>query len=1197
MKRYFFSQYLASLVVAGFGLFLSDCLSAVTFSVTPLAVGNQYAGAITLQIGGLTNGETVVVQKFLDLNTNGVINASDWLVQQFNLTDGHAGMAIGGVTNFNVPGDTNTMAGQITAKLNFRNGDFMQNLVGKYLYKLSSPSGHFTPKTNLFSVTNFPYAQKFTGNVVSNGTSTTLPNAIVILCPPPGPGDSGPSGPPLAGAIANNSGSYTIQAPPRTYSLIAFKNNYVVNFSTPPVFTLSSGQTVTTNLTVANATSSISGKVVDANNASIGLPGILLSVQATNGLMGVGVTDTNGNFTVGVPSSPAQWWLGADISGLMVHGYLGLGDRTHANAGQTGVTLALPKATALFYGSVKDNLGNPLPGIEVYANDNNNDQYESDGFTDANGNYVAGALAGDWRVEISSDTSPTNYLLSQPDFGSNGGTNISANTAVQINFTALLVIHYISGSLKDSSGNPIVGVGVWAYATIDGVGYHQGSVDTDADGNYSLNVANGTWTVGVSSGGGDDSLPGNYLCPANQSVVIANNNATANFTALSATRHITGHVQQANSSPIGYVGVWASATINSVDYFQYVDADGNGNYSLNVANGSWTVGVNCGGGSDSLDAILGRGTYKSPGNQNVTINNDDGVANFTVEPLQPLQMTTTSPLPGGTVGVYYEQSLSAAGGQPPYWWWLPGGTMTLPPGTSGDMSYSSDGTNYTISGTPTTAGTFSFWVGVIDNAQPQNVLTQMFSITIEAGRAPGQLKWSGALNGGPIYYSSPAIGPEGTIYVGSGAPFSGAPMRGLYAVNPDGSLKWQYTGTNMLDLYTPSVGGDGTIYVQDSSSSLHAFNSDGTLKWKYPLNRWIEVGQTAPAIASDGTIYVGAETLYAINPDGTLKWRNTHNGIGYSVIRSSPAIATNGTVYFGMNGFFEDPGFSFGNALLALNPDGSLKWEYILRGTSWVFSSPAIGADGTIFIGAETSGDLSFVYAVNANGTLKWRYDVTGGRTIRSSPAIGVDGTIYIGTKAGAAAYADFLALNPNGTLKWKYSMDVAAADIYCSPAIGADGTIYFGAETWFLYALNPDGSLAWKYSSNSAINWTSPAIDSKGTIYIGNNEGNLFAINSSSMGLASSPWPKFRHDNWNTGYWTTQEPNSGPLLHVILTSTNTVAVSWPAPSTGFVLQQNADLGATNWIAPSETINDNGTTKSIIVNPPTGNRFYRLFHP
>jgi hypothetical protein len=737
MKAKTLSSCILLLALAACQQIASTARAAVTFNVTPSAVSNTYNGTIMLQVSGLTNTETVLVQKFIDLNTNGVVDSGEWLVQQFQLTDGQAGMVIGGIVNSNVPGDTDSTAGQITAQLNFRNGDFIQNIAGQYAFKLSSPGGHFAPITSLFSVTNLPYTQKITGNVVSNGTSTTLPNAVVLLFGPPRSGDKGPKGPPVAGAVADNSGGYTIPAPPGIYAPAAFKAGYVVDFSTLPVITLSSGQTVITNLTGTNATTSIFGTLVDANNPGIALPGVLLPVKSSDGLLAVNFTDANGIFNV--PVTAGMWGLKPDDTALIVHGYLGWQNDYITNAGATGVTLTVPKATALFYGNVKDGLGTPLPGIDVYAYDNGSQLYETDAYTDANGKYVAGALGGlgsndPWSLQISSDTSPTNYIFSQPAFAQNGGTNLSAGATVQVKFTAVLATNHITGSLKDDGGNPIARVGIWAGATINAVDYNLGSVSTDASGNYWLNVANGNWTVGLSTCTDcGDSLPSNYLSPANQSVVIANNNGTVNFTAPLASHHITGHVQQANSNPIGNVGVWASATINSVAYSQYVDADGSGNYSLNVANGSWTVGVECFGGGDSLDNILGSGTYLCPNNQITNIVNNSAVVNFTVQPggSAPLQITT-SDLPGGMVGAYYSGSLGLTGGQPPYTWWLPGGTMSLPPGQSGDMSFSSDGT---ISGTPGTAGTYTFWVGVYDGASPPNTVTQQVSLTISQSGA------------------------------------------------------------------------------------------------------------------------------------------------------------------------------------------------------------------------------------------------------------------------------------------------------------------------------------------------------------------------------------------------------------------------------------------------------------------------------
>ena len=83
-------------------------------------------------------------------------------------------------------------------------------------------------------------------------------------------------------------------------------------------------------------------------------------------------------------------------------------------------------------------------------------------------------------------------------------------------------------------------------------------------------------------------------------------------------------------------------------------------------------------------------------------------------------------------------------------------------------------------------------------------------------------------------------------------------------------------------------------------------------------------------------------------------------------------------------------------------------------------------------------------------------------------------------------------------------------------------------------------------------------------------------------------------------GFWgiiSTVQTIGAPNLNIQVTATNTIMVSWPSPSTGFNLQQNLDLTAANWVTPSESVTDNGTLKFIIVNPPVGNRFYRLSKP
>jgi hypothetical protein len=81
-------------------------------------------------------------------------------------------------------------------------------------------------------------------------------------------------------------------------------------------------------------------------------------------------------------------------------------------------------------------------------------------------------------------------------------------------------------------------------------------------------------------------------------------------------------------------------------------------------------------------------------------------------------------------------------------------------------------------------------------------------------------------------------------------------------------------------------------------------------------------------------------------------------------------------------------------------------------------------------------------------------------------------------------------------------------------------------------------------------------------------------------------------------GFWgviaAVQTPGA-PLLTITLNSPpSTVTVSWPSPSTGFGLQENADMNAASWNAVPPTNTDNGTIKSIVVPAGPGNRFYRL---
>jgi outer membrane protein assembly factor BamB len=68
---------------------------------------------------------------------------------------------------------------------------------------------------------------------------------------------------------------------------------------------------------------------------------------------------------------------------------------------------------------------------------------------------------------------------------------------------------------------------------------------------------------------------------------------------------------------------------------------------------------------------------------------------------------------------------------------------------------------------------------------------------------------------------------------------------------------------------SPAIASDGTIYVGSEDGSLYALNPDGTLKWGYDASSAVN---SSPTIGSDGTVYVGSESgnLYAIKGASVL---------------------------------------------------------------------------------------------------------------------------------------------------------------------------------------------------------------------------------------------------------------------------------------------------------------------------------------
>jgi hypothetical protein len=127
----------------------------------------------------------------------------------------------------------------------------------------------------------------------------------------------------------------------------------------------------------------------------------------------------------------------------------------------------------------------------------------------------------------------------------------------------------------------------------------------------------------------------------------------------------------------------------------------------------------------------------------------------------------------------------------------------------------------------------------------------------------------------PVSYGGPAIGPDGTIYVGT----SEHPLQtpGVFlAVRADGSLKWRYDTApdvaddppaqrNPPDIYPgASIDSNRVVYFADEVGAMWAIHEDGDLVWKrlHTLGKppWGNVMHGGFAIDEAGILYYASMT-------------------------------------------------------------------------------------------------------------------------------------------------------------------------------------------------------------------------------------------------------------------------------------------------------------------------------------------------
>ena len=257
--------------------------------------------------------------------------------------------------------------------------------------------------------------------------------------------------------------------------------------------------------------------------------------------------------------------------------------------------------------------------------------------------------------------------------------------------------------------------------------------------------------------------------------------------------------------------------------------------------------------------------------------------------------------------------------------------------------------------------------------------------------------------------SSIAVGSDGKIYTGSAhdSDFKKSILLGysgvLSALFPNGSLDWihnSYRGTPMISMIesSPLLTSDGKIIYGKDDGHVYALDKKGKLLWDFatddPYDPNIDDDNEqiipSPVLGANNTLYISSIWDNVYTSQTVKSWLN--NPVLKPVIDNYKIKGVNAQ--------------DWGKVYAIDIQTGQRKWVFdpsleapLVKKGFW--GSPAIDDNGTIYAAAHDHLGNGYLYALNPDGTLKWKYPNNNQekiQSLQSPPAIGSDGTIYVGS-------------------------------------------------------------------------------------------------------------------------------------------------------------------------------------------------------
>ena len=321
-----------------------------------------------------------------------------------------------------------------------------------------------------------------------------------------------------------------------------------------------------------------------------------------------------------------------------------------------------------------------------------------------------------------------------------------------------------------------------------------------------------------------------------------------------------------------------------------------------------------------------------------------------------------------------------------------------------------------------------------------------------AGVVAPLTRWSDTLIAAYVPEGAPTGAAQVQVHAADGTASNPALLNVTLRPVPQGRILWRFHADADYIDSRPAVADDGTIYTIDVAGHLYALAPDGGLKWIFNATSY---GFGNVSLGSDGTIYIGSTTaIFALRPDGILRWQFTQDPGAFILL--GPNVGPDGNIYaVGTQGM----------GVFSLTPQGTLRWSVPEN-----YDRPIVILQEIVF-GTAAQSSLYFhannhLRGIGLDGSEIFTRP-EGLSTLQGDPqpAVSPNGTLYTNMFSARGSGLALGAFDKQGNLLGSIFDNFGnSTNILSTPDVGRDGIIYDGRNLAELYAIRPKGTVKWQY-------------------------------------------------------------------------------------------------------------------------------------